>query len=137
MNKTLLTTLIFFSISATTAISKEVFSVSSKDRGITAFDYVVTEVEQREGVSILNIPKFQERSAQASRWLMCVYSELAISRNAEYWSSIYTDNSGDKVTVVLPQSGSLQDKAFTGIDFLGTQPKITPVALFKKFCGLK
>lgn len=137
MKKVLLTTLILFSISTTSAFAEEAFSVSSRDRGITAFDYVVTEVEQREGISVLDIPKFQERSAQASRWMMCVYTELAMSKNAKYRSSIYTDNSGDKVTIVFPQSDSLQDKAFTGVDFLGTQPTIAPVARFKGFCGLK
>ncbi|WP_032095401.1 MULTISPECIES: hypothetical protein [unclassified Alteromonas] len=112
------------------------FSVSSKDRDITAFDFVVTEVERNEAVSVLNIPNFQERSASASRWMMCVYTELALERGAEYWSSIYTDNSGDIVTIVLPETDSLDDPAFKNVDTLGTQPMISTVGMFKRFCGL-
>ena len=112
------------------------FSVSSKDRGITAFDFVVTEVEREGSVSVLNIPNFQQRSAGASRWMMCVYTELALERGAEYWSSIYTDNSGDIVTIVLPETDSLDDPAFKNVDTLGTQPMISAVGMFKRFCGL-
>ncbi|MFT6909992.1 MAG: hypothetical protein ACJAS1_006720 [Oleiphilaceae bacterium] len=126
----------FFSVSAM-AQPKSLFSISSIDRGITAFDYVVSEIERKDGFSVLNIPNFQSRSAQASRWMMCAYTELAVERKSEFWSAIYTDSSGDKVIVVFPSTNSLTDPAFAEINDLKTQPHILPVASFKGFCGLK
>lgn len=116
--------------------AEELFSVSSAERGISAFDYKVTEIKRTEDYSVLEIPGFQNRTANASRWMMCMYTELAFSRNKEMWSAIYTDNSGELITIVFPQSTSLNDPAFDKVDLLGTQPQIVPVNTFKKFCGL-
>lgn len=117
--------------------AEELFHASSKERGITVFDFEVMETERNEHFSNLEIPNFQSRSAQASRWMMCIYTELAISRNAKYWTSIYTDNSGDKVTVVLPKTYSTNDPAFKGVDTLGISLVVMPVSKMKAFCGLK
>ncbi|WP_334022381.1 hypothetical protein [Alteromonas sp. S015] len=128
--------LTIFGISFSSSAEK-LFSVSSSERGITAFDFKVTEVKRAEDFSVLKIPGFQTRSASASRWMMCVYTELAILRDKEMWASIYTDNSGDDITIVFPESSAINDPAFKNVDLLGTQPQVTPVNTFKKFCGLK
>lgn len=135
--KTILLTLLLTSAVFTANINAgELFTMSSKERGITAFDYVVTEVARENGYSTLNIPGFQQRSAPASRWMMCVYTELAIERKSTLWAAIYNDNTGDMVTVVFPQSDSLDDPAFANVDALGAAPQIMSVINFIKFCGL-
>ena len=137
MKTIFLTVFLFIFATAHSVCAEELFSVSSADRGISAFDFKVIEVKRAEGFSVLEIPGFQDRTASASRWMMCMYTELAVLRNKEMWASIYTDNSGDDVTIVFPQSTSLNDPAFDNVDLLGTEPQIVPVELFKKFCGLK
>ena len=136
MKVILLTLLLTSAVFTANLNASELFSMSSKERGITAFDYVVTEVARENGYSTLNIPGFQQRSAPASRWMMCVYTELAIERKSTLWAAIYNDNTGDTVTVVFPQSDSLDDPAFANVDALGTAPQIMSVINFIKFCGL-
>ncbi|MEG3768714.1 hypothetical protein [Alteromonas sp. 14N.309.X.WAT.G.H12] len=116
--------------------AEELFSVSSEERNISAFDYVVTEIKREKGYSILNIPKFQERTAAASRWMMCAYTELAMLRNANMWAAVYSDDSGDNVTVVFPDSKNLNDPAFDNVDLLNTEPKIMRTGALRKYCGL-
>ena len=134
-----LLTLFFFTVtmSAANSYANSDFSVSSKNRGIADFDFTVTEIERSESYSILSVPKFQTRSASASRWMMCVYTELAIERGFDYWSSIYTDNSGDNLIIVFPKTSSISDPAFSNMDLLCTEPSISPVSTFIRFCGLK
>lgn len=136
MKVILLTLLLTSAVFTANLNASELFSMSSKERGITAFDYVVTEVARENGYSTLNIPGFQQRSAPASRWMMCVYTELAIERKSTLWAVIYNDNTGDTVTVVFPQSDSLDDPAFANVDALGAAPQIMSVINFIKFCGL-
>jgi hypothetical protein len=136
--KSLLTLFLFTAtLSAVSSYANSDFSVSSKNRGIADFDFTVTEIERNESYSTLSVPKFQTRSASASRWMMCVYTELAIARGFDYWSSIYTDNSGDNLIIVFPKTSSISDPAFSNMDLLGTEPSISPVSTFKRFCGLK
>ncbi len=137
MKNVFLVSLILFLCLPFTSKAEDLFHASSKERGITVFDFEVIETERNEHFSILEIPNFQSRSARASRWMMCIYTELAIARNAEYWTSIYTDDSGDKVTVVLPKTHSTNDSAFTGVDTLGTGLNVMSVSKMKAFCGLK
>ncbi|GAA0854514.1 hypothetical protein [Aliiglaciecola litoralis] len=134
-----LLTLFFLAVTLSTVNShaNTNFSVTSKARGISAFDFTVTEIHRSESYSTLSIPKFQSRSAAASRWMMCVYAELAIARGFEYWSSIYTDDSGDNIVIVFPQTNSTSDPAFNNIDLLGTEPTISELSTYKLFCGLK
>lgn len=56
----------------------ELYSVSSKEMGITAFDYIVSESERGPNYSKVIIKNFTNRSASASRWMMCAYTDLAI-----------------------------------------------------------
>ena len=134
-----LLTLFFVAVtfSASNSYANADFSVSSKNRGIAAFDFKVTEIQRGKSFSILSIPKFQTRSASASRWMMCIYTELAIARGFDYWSSIYNDDSGDNLVIVFPKTNSISDPAFSNIDLLGVEPRITPVSAFRRFCGLK
>jgi hypothetical protein len=135
--KTIFLTAVLYIFTTTHSVyAEKLFSVSSSERGISAFDFNVTETDRSEGYSVLEIPGFQDRTASASRWMMCMYTELAVLRNKEWWASIYTDNTGDIVTIVFPQSNSLDDPAFDDVDLLGTSPQIVPLKALKKFCGL-
>jgi hypothetical protein len=136
--KSLLTLFLFTVIlSATNTYADSDFSVSSKNRVIADFDFTVTEIERSGSYSTLSEPKFQTRSASASRSMMCVYAELAIARGFDYWSSIYTDNSGDNLIIVFPKTSLISDTAFSNVNLLGTEPSISSVSTFKRFCDLK
>ncbi len=69
--KSLLTLFLFTVIlSATNTYADSDFSVSSKNRVIADFDFTVTEIERSGSYSTLSEPKFQTRSAFASRSMM-------------------------------------------------------------------
>jgi len=116
--------------------AEELLTISAKEKGISEFDFEVKEVTRNNNSSILKVVKFQDRSAAASRWMMCAYSEIAQKRGFSFWAALYDDNSGDEVIVVFPSSKSLEDPAFHDIQVKHFKPQIMPVKVFKKFCGL-
>lgn len=116
--------------------AEELLTISSKDRGISAFDFEVKEVNRNNNSSILRIINFQDRSAAASRWMMCAYSEIAQKRGFSFWSALYDDHSGDEVIIVFTSSKSLEDPAFKEVNIKDFKPQIMPVKVFKKSCGL-
>jgi hypothetical protein len=118
------------------ASAGELLTISSKAKGISAFEFEVKEVARKSNSSELLIANFQNRSAAASRWMMCAYTEIAIKRGFSFWAALYDDHSGDKVVVVFPSSESLDDPAFNEVNVGSFNPKAMPVKVFKKFCGL-
>lgn len=119
-----------------TVNADELLNISSKDKGISGFDYSVLEKVRNDTSSILSIPNFQKRSAAASRWMMCAYNEIAQKRGFKYWAALYDDNSGDEIILAFPRSQSLEDPVFNEVDIGSFKPKVMPVAIFNKFCGL-
>ncbi|PCH94266.1 MAG: hypothetical protein COB83_12020 [Gammaproteobacteria bacterium] len=84
--------------------AEDLLTISSKDKGISAFDFEVKEVTRNNNSSILKIVNFQDRSAAASRWMMCAYTEIAQKRGFSFCAALYDDHSGDEVIVVFPSS---------------------------------
>src|SRR4051812_19623855 len=80
------------------------YRVRSRDMGIQAFDLTVTETRRTDRTSILNVPGFHSRSAQASRWLMCAYTDLAVKRGFSYWAVAYPQPPSEDVLVGFPAS---------------------------------
>jgi hypothetical protein len=114
----------------------ELLTISSKDMGNSAFNYSVIEKVRNDNSSVLIIPNFQKRSAAASRWMMCAYTEIAQKRGFKFWAALYDDHSGDEIIVVFPSSQSLDDPAFNEVNVGSFNPKTMPVQVFKKSCGL-
>lgn len=123
-------------VTSLSASASELLTISSKTKGITAFDIEVKEVSRKNNSSVLNIANFQDRSAAASRWMMCAYTEIAIKRGFNYWAALYNESSGDEVIVVFPSSDSLDDPAFKEVNVGNFSSEAMPVEVFKKFCGL-
>ena len=123
-------------VTSLSASAADLLTISSKAKGISAFDFEVKEVARKNNSSVLHIANFQDRSAAASRWMMCAYTVIAIKRGFGYWVALYDDHSGDKVVVVFPSSKSLDDPAFKEVNVGSFNPKAMPVEVFKKFCGL-
>jgi hypothetical protein len=126
---------LFFAISFAVN-ADELLTISSKDKGNSAFNYSVIEKVRNDNSSVLTIPNFQKRSAAASRWMMCAYTEIAQKRGFKFWAALYDDHSGDEIIVVFPSSQSLDDPAFNEVNVGSFNPKIMPVQVFKKSCGL-
>lgn len=90
---------IFVSTIGCAYAQEQLYSRRSKDQGIDAFDLSVTEIKRTERVSILQIPGFDSRTAQGSRWLMCVYTDLALRRGFKWWAALYPTSPHEVVAV--------------------------------------
>jgi hypothetical protein len=64
------------------------FVANSKTFGVP-FDLSVTEVKREDRVSTIQVTNFYQRSAPATRWMMCMISALAITRGFDYWTVVY------------------------------------------------
>lgn len=123
---------------ATSAAEEPSFRASSRAQGAD-FDLSVTEIKRGAYTSYLHVPGFHERTAAASRWLMCAYTDLAIKRGFKYWTALYPVEGKDVVIVALAQTTLATPKSLLGDDYdearlLGKE--ITPVERFRAFCGL-
>lgn len=72
--------------------------------GFSFLDYTVIEIKRTDRLSVLHIPGFHKRSAAASRWMMCVYTDLAQKRGFNYWAVVYPDISNEDIIVGFPNS---------------------------------
>lgn len=119
------------------AEAESLYRVSSKDMGITQFDVNVLEVDRTPTSSTLKIPGFHDRSAAASRWLMCAYTDLAVKRGFLYWNAFYPELDGDELLLVFPASESPEDPAYEGMEINLDDFFVSSVARFAPFCGIK
>lgn len=84
------------------------FEASARERG-AGFDLQVEEIGRTDGTSRLRVPGVHARTAAQSRWLTCMYTELAVLRGFAYWDAGYPDENQDLVE--LQFSGSLAGPA--------------------------
>ena len=126
-------TLVLLTIS--TISSAEVIQFLPKETGFSNLDYTVKELSNTDATSILEIPGFATRSAEASRWMMCVYTNIAMMRHKKYWTTVYPQN-GDKVLVGFPESDNNDDLEKLGPEFNSefATKKILPVEKMLYFC---
>jgi hypothetical protein len=89
---------------ASQAFAQELYKISTKEMGITVFDYTVTESKREDQYSVVRIPGFHGRSAPASRWMMCVYADLAQERGVHFYAAVYPDPPSEDITVYFPFS---------------------------------
>lgn len=97
--------IIFFSIIITVLVSaQDLYKITANQMGFASLDYNVTEIKRTDRLSVLRIPGFHKRSAAASRWMMCVYTDLAQKRGFNYWAVVYPDISNEDIIVGFPNS---------------------------------
>lgn len=108
---------------------------NSKEMGFRPLDYTATEISRTERKSILRIPGFHARSAAASRWMMCVYTELAKKRKFQFWAVVYPDPPSEDVLVGFPASLDENIVETLGPEFGGEKaPTTMPVEKMTWVC---
>ena len=63
---------------------------------------------------MLTVPGFHERTAPASRWLMCAYTELAIQRGFNFWSALMPPEGSEVLILGLSNSAKTPPKGLAG-----------------------
>lgn len=120
-----------------TALAGEgLYSVSSREMGITQFEFTVTEIKREPRISTLKIPGFQDRSAAASRWMMCAYTDLAIKRGFKFWAALYPQDSSDEIHLGFPNSENEDLTKTLGEKFTKESVVVSSVATFSRMCGM-
>jgi len=94
------------------------YQIRSRDMGIEAFDLTVTETKRTPRTSVLDVPGLHERSAAASRWLMCVYTHLAFLRGFKYWAVVYPEPPGEDLLVGFTDTESEDVSQTLGPEFV-------------------
>lgn len=120
----------------TSVTANENFHVSSQARGVDAFDHQITEVTREDHYSVLQVSDFQSRSAAASRWMMCVYAELALDRNKPYLASVYGDDSGNEVYLLFPPSDSINAENYRDVELDVEGSRVVKTSDYRRFCDL-
>ena len=119
---------------------RQLYSASSKAHG-APFDVVVTEIDRNPFRSYLSVPGFHQRTAAGTRWLMCVYTDLAIQRGFSHWSVVYPAQDseilvvGFAVSETTPLSQVLGTKDYVPERTLADKP--VPVEKFLVPCGIR
>ncbi len=86
------------------AAGDSLYRIRSEDLGIREFQLTVTETARTSRVSILSVSGYEQRSAAASRWLMCVFTHLAIRRGFRYWVLAPPDSGRGELLVGFPET---------------------------------
>lgn len=129
--------LMIASARVTTAFAEEgLYSVSSREMGITQFNFTVTEIKREPRISTLKIPGFQNRSAAASRWMMCAYTDLAIKRGFKFWAALYPQDSSDEIQLGFPKSENEDLTKTLGTKFTKASVVVSSVAALARMCGM-
>jgi hypothetical protein len=131
------TTIILFIVMITPGFAQELYRITSKEMGFPSLDYTVTEIKRTDRLSVLNIPGFHKRSAAASRWMICVYTDLAQKRGFEYWTVVYPEPPNEEVIVGFPNSlnediASTLGPKFGGKSVLPTVPVMKMIPFCKR-----
>ena len=115
------------------------YSVSAKAQG-APFDLVVTEIKREPNKSFLSVPGFHSRTAPGSRWLMCVFTDLAVKRGFSHWVVVYPPENKEVVVLGLSNSPNSSVKELLGTDFnkervLGEA--VMPAEKLFPMCGMR
>jgi hypothetical protein len=95
----------------------KLYVAKSKDQG-APFDLTLVEVKRDASRSTIQVPKFHSRTAAGSRWLMCMYNDLAAKRGFKYWTVIYPLEPGETFPIAFYQNASENVPKLLGTDFV-------------------
>jgi len=114
------------------------YVAKSKDHG-TPFELMLIEVKRDSSKSIVQVPKFHSRSAAGSRWLMCMYNDLAAKRGFKYWTVIYPEEPTETFPIALYQEPHANLSSILGADYVAERafpPQPMPVGKWnEKLCA--
>ncbi len=133
-----LTMLITAAIVCSAQAASAPYSISSKAQG-ASFDLVVTETKRESNKIYLSVPGFHNRTAAGARWLMCVYTDLAVIHGFANWIVSYPPDGSDVLVVGLSNSSDASAKEVLGKDYsvehtLGDE--LVPVEKLFTLCGM-
>lgn len=82
------------------------------------FDLTLIEVARYASRSTIEVPTFHNRTAAGSRWLMCMYNDLAAKRGFKYWTVIYPLEPSETFPIAFYQAESENVSKLLGADFV-------------------
>lgn len=97
-------------------LGSDPYTISSKAKG-APFDLVVTEIQRTPNKTYISVPGFHTRTAPGSRWLMCVYTDIAMRRGYSHWLVSYPPADSDVLVVGLTNSGDATAQEVLGSDY--------------------
>lgn len=127
------------SLASANAQDGPLFSASSKAQG-APFDLLATETQRLPSKSYLSVPGFHGRSAPASRWLMCVYTALAVQRGFSHWFVVYPAEGSDRVVLAFSNSPTASPLELLEADYVKERAignAMVPVEKMAMLCGSK
>lgn len=69
-------------------------------------NFKITEIDRKEKMTTLKVEGFHKRTASCSRWLMCLYSQLAVQRGSKYVVMAYPSASSENVAIGFPATST-------------------------------
>jgi hypothetical protein len=110
---------------------------AAKEMGLPGSRYVVSETARTAATVSVSIPDFEKRSAPESRWMMCVYTNLAMIDHHPYWAVVYPESGSDTVLIGFPAADDPDSLQALGPEFLGPKAlkTIMSVDKMKLFCA--
>jgi len=130
---------ILLSLSAKANAETPLYSMSSKSQG-ALFDLVVTEIKREPNKSYISVPGFNDRTAPEARWLMCVYTDLALKRGFSYWTVVYPPANSDILVIGLTNTPIITVEGLLGKDYDNERILGGTLAHVEKFfpmCGMR
>jgi hypothetical protein len=114
------------------------YSASAKAKGLP-FNMTVSEERRTSTKSYLTVPGLNERTAIQARWLMCIYTELAMKRGFKYWTVVYPPEKPgqDQLVMAFSNSEKISPATLLGADFVAERTfgeEMNPVVVFQSFC---
>lgn len=119
------------------ACQEPLYDVRAGDMGFQGINLSAAETKRGARTSVLKVPGFHQRSAAASRWLMCVYTDLAIRRGFKYWTVVYPDPPGEDLLIGFPASQDENCAETLGGEFSdGSRLPTMPVERMSVICAM-
>ena len=116
---------------------EKLYRINSKDVGWDSIDLTISEVRRNGPVSVLRIPRYENRTAAESRFAMCAFTDIAIQRDYAVWvvsSAKVVDN---LVRVGFLKSESDDAVKLLGKEFGGDDALRTSVEAINRLCGIR
>jgi len=113
------------------------YRVNSKDVGWDSIDLTISEVRRNGPVSVLRIPRYDNRTSVESRFAMCAFTDIAIQRDYAVWVVSNAKVVDDLVRVGFLKSESDDAVKLLGKEFGGDDALRTSVETINRLCGIR
>jgi hypothetical protein len=126
-------------IASSATAEPSLYTARAKAQG-GPFELIVTEIKRAPDKSYLSVPGFHKRTAPGARWLMCVYTDLAVKRGFSHWFVTYPPTDSEVLVVGLTNRPNATANEVLGTDYraeltLSSQPM--PVEKVFPMCGMR